>query len=345
MYKRLLMVIIFGLLACGSVLGQETGVARDSLEKRGAQTVTSFQLKGVLISSSSRSALVNGHLVQEGDRISGLEVLAIEQSGVRVLAGARELTVDVGGTFVWDQSSSTVAANSGKRAPQSRHQGQSVAVRAASARETGSRLDARHRHAVQAGETLSGIALRYLEDGVTMNQMMIALFQANEQAFDDNINVLYAGANLRIPGQNELHQHSPDTATAEVARHRDMWRPADPQAIKIASSSDNEYGPVESGETLSNIAASLLHDGTTVNQMMIALFQANPQAFSHNINVLHQGAILRIPDETELHRHTPEMATTEVVRQTKAWQDSDERHALLTLAHNNVIASGHGLIE
>jgi pilus assembly protein FimV len=82
-----------------------------------------------------------------------------------------------------------------------------------------------------------------------------------------------------------------------------------------------------------------------MNQMMIALFQANPEAFSNNINELRQGAILRIPDENELRRQTPEMATAEVVRQTKAWQTGDEQFALLTLAHNSVMASSNELIH
>jgi FimV-like protein len=185
---------------------QGSGVLSDPVppnnpEKSDTRPATSFQLKGVLISDSERTALVNGELIQEGDRVGGVEILAIDQAGVRVLAGAQELTVDVGGTFVGDQSVGDQSSND----------------------VTGvSRIDANLRHAVKPGETLSGIALQYLEDGVTMNQMMIALFQANTQAFDDNINVLYEGATLRIPDQDELDHQVPETATAEVTRHREM---------------------------------------------------------------------------------------------------------------------------
>lgn len=325
MYKRLLMFIILGPLAWGSASVQGSGVLSDPVsannpEKSDARPAASFQLKGVLISDFERTALVNGKLFQEGDRVGGVEILAIDQGGVRVLAGAQELTVDVGGTFVGDQSSNDVTRVS--------------------------RIDAKPRHAVNPGETLSGIALQYLEDGVTMNQMMIALFQANTQAFDDNINVLYEGAVLRIPDQNALHHQAPETATAEVTRHREMWQAAYHQKTRIAHSSGSKpYGPVESGETLSAIAASVLHDGATMNQMMIALFQANPQAFSNNINLLRKGAILRIPNESELRRQTPEMATTEVIRQTKAWQTGDEQYALFTMAHNDLLASGNELIN
>lgn len=101
----------------------------------------------------------------------------------------------------------------------------------------------------------------------------------------------------------------------------------------------NRQHAVKPGETLSGIAERYLGNGVTMNQMMIALFQSNPQAFSNNINVLRQGATLHIPDENELRLHTPEMATAEVVRQTKAWQTGYEQHVKLAMAHANVMAS------
>jgi len=78
---------------------------------------------------------------------------------------------------------------------------------------------------------------------------------------------------------------------------------------------------------------------------MIALFQANPQAFSNNINVLLEGATLRIPDENELGRRTPATATAEVVRQTKLRETSYEQHATLSVAHSNIMAASDELIN
>lgn len=173
-----------------------------------------------------------------------------------------------------------------------------------------------------------------------MDQMMIGLFDSNPHAFNNNINVLYEGAILRIPGEHELDRHTPALAAAEVARHADRWQPAGPGPLSVANSSPTrQYGPVESGETLSAIASRLLHDGVTINQMMIALYQSNPEAFSDNINVLYEGAILRIPDETELRRQTPATATAEVIRQTKAWETGFEQNALLAPPETNIMAS------
>lgn len=319
MYLRLSIFTLFGLLACGFVAGQESHVVAVPVQatkatKSDSHDATNFHLKGILISASTRMALVNGQPFEEGDRVDGVEILAIHEAGVQVLFGAQEFTVGIGGTVTGAKTANDVSNRS--------------------------RLDANNRHAVKSGETLSGIASRYRRDGVTNDQMMAALFHANEQAFDDNINVLFEGSVLRIPDVHELRRRTPDTATAEIARHADRWQPTPEPKIEIAKVFIEEsYGPVESGETLSGIAANVLRDGVTLDQMIIALFEANTHAFSDNINVLFAGATLRIPDDNELYHRTPATATAEVLRQTKDWQDSHEQHVLLTLAHSNIIAA------
>jgi FimV-like protein len=259
-----------------------------------AETASSFQLKGVLISPTARSALINGRVSREGDRVGGAEIIAIDEGAVRILLGSRELTVRVGSTVELGQSSS-------ERHPPAR----SLASHGP----------------VKRGETLSEIAQRYRHDGTTINQMMVALFRANPQAFDGNINVLHEGAVLRMPDRNQLHYQTPQMAAADVARHMDAWRADNQQPIQLAKvPGQREYGPVGKGETLSAIAERVLRDGATLNQMMIALFQANPRAFSGNINILHEGAVLAIPTENELHLQAPETAMAEVARHTDVWR-------------------------
>ncbi|WP_202844619.1 type IV pilus assembly protein FimV [Luteimonas saliphila] len=58
-----------------------------------------------------------------------------------------------------------------------------------------------------------------------------------------------------------------------------------------------EYGPVQRGRTLGEIAASLsTGSGHSLNQVMLALLRANPEAFiGGNVNLVRQGAVLRVP--------------------------------------------------
>jgi pilus assembly protein FimV len=57
-----------------------------------------------------------------------------------------------------------------------------------------------------------------------------------------------------------------------------------------------------------------------MNQMMVAIYEANPQAFNANMNILRRGAILRIPELSEIQALDTRSATTEVQRQTDTWQ-------------------------
>lgn len=80
---------------------------------------------------------------------------------------------------------------------------------------------------VQRNDTLSGLAgeLRPAAD-ISLNQMMIALFEANPEAFDGNINRLRAGARLAVPSAETLRRLAPAEATARVAAQNRAWRDA-----------------------------------------------------------------------------------------------------------------------
>jgi FimV-like protein len=56
------------------------------------------------------------------------------------------------------------------------------------------------------------------------------------------------------------------------------------------------YGPVKQGDTLVSIANRLNPKGVTDNQVLMALYKYNPDAFyGDNINNLHSGAYLSLP--------------------------------------------------
>ena len=80
-------------------------------------------------------------------------------------------------------------------------------------------------HRVGRGQTLWVLAERFRPADVTVNQMMIALYEANPEAFSGNINRLRAGSILRIPSLEELRAVSSTAADDAVREHMQAWRP------------------------------------------------------------------------------------------------------------------------
>lgn len=74
------------------------------------------------------------------------------------------------------------------------------------------------------------------------------------------------------------------------------------------------YGPVRKGENLSGIASALKPEGVSLEQMLVALFQSNKQAFAgNNMNRLKAGQILRVPEAGQAE----EVKTDEAAKQVK----------------------------
>jgi pilus assembly protein FimV len=80
-----------------------------------------------------------------------------------------------------------------------------------------------------------------------------------------------------------------------------------------------EYS-VQRNDTLYKIA-SRINPGSrrVINQTMIALYRANPEAFRGNINRLRSGVILRVPELAEIEAIPTQEASQEVARQTQEW--------------------------
>ena len=73
------------------------------------------------------------------------------------------------------------------------------------------------KHEVKKGDTLGAIARANMPRGVTYNQMLIALYRANREAFiRDNINLVRAGRILDIPDEEAVAAIDPDDATRLV---------------------------------------------------------------------------------------------------------------------------------
>lgn len=77
---------------------------------------------------------------------------------------------------------------------------------------------------------------------------------------------------------------------------------------------------VKRGDTLGSIASELRPEGVSLDQMLLALFRANPDAFDQgNINRLKAGKILSIPDPTGIAAVPREEAKTAIVAQSSNW--------------------------
>jgi pilus assembly protein FimV len=84
------------------------------------------------------------------------------------------------------------------------------------------------------------------------------------------------------------------------------------------SSSSASEVKVKSGDTLSKIAVRNLPSGVTLEQMLVALYRANPNAFAgSNMNRLKAGTILRLPEATDAMAVPAPDARREVVVQAK----------------------------
>ena len=77
---------------------------------------------------------------------------------------------------------------------------------------------------VVKGQTLWGVA-RHLRPGsrLTMNQTVLAIYEANPNAFLGNINELKAGVVIRVPSADQIFQISRGDAFREVQRQHVAW--------------------------------------------------------------------------------------------------------------------------
>ena len=108
-----------------------------------------------------------------------------------------------------------------------------------------------------------------------------------------------------------------ETADAEVASSV-----SEDTSAESTDLDGDEYGPVQSGETLWSIASEYGRgSGLSTNQIMLAIQRANPSAFNRgNINSLKRGAILRMPAEEEITSLSVAEATAQVIAQEEEYE-------------------------
>lgn len=91
------------------------------------------------------------------------------------------------------------------------------------------------------------------------------------------------------------------------------------------------YGPVSRGDTLSSIARQVLPDGVNLNQMLVALYRANRDAFiADNMNLLRTGAVLNIPERSDIAAIDTATAKAEIKMQVGDWRNYQGKLAALS---------------
>ncbi|MGV8959289.1 MAG: FimV family protein [Stenotrophomonas sp.] len=129
-----------------------------------------------------------------------------------------------------------------------------------------------------------------------------------------------------VPGNTIVRAPETRVAEAPVAA---TPAAAAPRAAPVAArpqapAATGEQVAVQRGQTLSQIAGELARDnGHSLNQTMVALLRANPEAFIRgNVHLLKQGAVLRTPRQDELAQIDVAQARAIVSEQTAQWRQA-----------------------
>ncbi|MEJ2346834.1 MAG: FimV/HubP family polar landmark protein [Gammaproteobacteria bacterium] len=97
---------------------------------------------------------------------------------------------------------------------------------------------------------------------------------------------------------------------------------AAPSARVAAAAAPGEYGPTKRSDTLWSIAGKVRPDASvTMNQTMLGLVRANPDAFfDGNVNRMKAGYVLKVPSREEMTSISAAKARAEVRRQNQVWR-------------------------
>ena len=211
------------------------------------------------------------------------------------------------------------------------------------------------------GDTLSSLAKAIPQEGVSLDQMLLGLYQANPQAFEaGNMNRLKAGQALALPSPAELLATQAAAATAEVKLHASNWQAyraalankvltqiARPDAVqaqsasgKIASAKDdaekvkttnNDVVKLSAGgkEAAKSADAKLmaLQEDATAREKSLQESEARAQALQKQIQDMQQLLRLKNQSMADLQKHATEAKQANEAKQAEhkpkraAWAD------------------------
>ncbi len=104
-------------------------------------------------------------------------------------------------------------------------------------------------------------------------------------------------------------------------------KPTPPAPPPTSAAAGSRY-TVRTGDTLNGIATGVKPEGVSLEQTLIGLFRANPDAFSNNnINQLRAGKILNVPEREQLAAIAQSEAAQEVRVQASNWNNYRQKLA------------------
>jgi pilus assembly protein FimV len=116
------------------------------------------------------------------------------------------------------------------------------------------------------------------------------------------------------PATNSFDNTSVNNSTSNIKKS------GAPKATALAKRTTTKEHLTRSGDTLSKIARRMRPDGVSLDRILVALFEANPEAFvDSNMNRLKVGKILQAPSEEALSAVTRKKAVKEIKLQTADW--------------------------
>jgi len=153
-----------------------------------------------------------------------------------------------------------------------------------------------------------------------------------------------AGQPVPPPEQSVPESGDEDSAVADAETTSES-EPASESSRQV--SRENQFGPVQSGDTLWRIASDwAAGSGASVNQVMLAIQRNNPQAFiNNNINLLKRGAILRMPNSADIEAISVDAARSEVQEQAQLFSNRTTSQASLPVPQSTSRAVETPLVD
>lgn len=121
-------------------------------------------------------------------------------------------------------------------------------------------------YVTKRGDTLNTIARQMEVEGVSLDQMLVGLYQANPKAFDgDNMNRLKVGQIIRAPDSESLAKVAQKQARSEVKLQAENWNQYRNQLAGIVKTSQAKTDDAEPGSAAGKLTSPAQDKAAQVN--------------------------------------------------------------------------------